>query len=108
MIILSQLEERKIQNYTSSIVDNIILLRKDDYTVNCYMKTNKVCFNKNIIIEDENEIYEAVIYNNKGGLAIYNVETKRLKNVDSLENILVLGFLLGKLNVEISLDQLIK
>ena len=106
--ILSQLSEKEIKGYTDAIVDNILLLNKDEHTINCYFKSNEIQFNRNILIEDEDEIYEAVIYNNKGGLAIYNVETKKLKNVASLENTLVLGLFIGKIELEISLNQLIK
>ncbi len=106
--ILSQLSEKEIKGYTDAIVDNIILLNKDEHTINCYFKSNEIQFNRNILIEDESEMYEAVIYNNKCGLAIYNVETKKLKNVASLENTLVLGILIGKLDSEVSLNQLIK
>lgn len=106
--ILSQLSEKEIKGYTDAIVDNIILLNKDEHTINCYFKSNEIQFNRNILIEDEGEMYEAVIYNNKGGLAIYNAETKKLKNVASLENTLVLGLFIGKIELEISLNQLIK
>lgn len=106
--ILSQLSEKEIKGYTDAIVDNIILLNKDEHTINCYFKSNEIQFNRNILIEDESEMYEAVIYNNKCGLAIYNIETKKLKNVASLENTLVLGILIGKLDSEVSLNQLIK
>ena len=107
-IILSQLSKEQIQGYATTIVNNIILLKKDEHTVNCYLKSNEIHFNRNILIEDGNEIYEAVIYNNSGALGIYNVQTKKLKNVPSLENTLILGIYLGKLDLEISLDQLIK
>ena len=36
------------------------------------------------------------------------VYSKKLKNVPSLENTLILGIYLGKIDLEISLDQLIK
>lgn len=106
--ILSQLSEKEVKGYTDAIVDNIILLNKDEHTINCYFKSNEIQFNRNILIEDEGKMYEAVIYNNKGGLAIYNVETKKLKNVASLENTLVLGIFIGKLDLEISLNQFVK
>ena len=106
--ILSRLSEKEIKDYTNSIIDNIILLNKDEHTINFYFKSNEVQFNRNVLIEDEGEVYEAVIYNNIGGLAIYNVETKKLKNVASLENTIVLGFFLGKLDLEMSINQLIK
>lgn len=106
--ILSQLSEKEIKVYTDAIVDNIILLNKDEHAFNLYFKSNEIQFNRNILIEDEGEMYEAVIYNNKSGLAIYNVETKKLKNVASLENTLVLGLFIGKIELEISLNQLIK
>ena len=77
--ILSQLSKKEIKGYTDTIVDNIILLNKDEHTINCYFKSNDVQFNKNVLIEDDGEVYEAVIYNNIGGLAIYNMETKKLK-----------------------------
>ena len=107
-IILSQLSKEQIQRYATTIVDNIILLKKDAHTINCYLKSKEIHFNRNVLIEDDNEIYEAVIYNNSGALGIYNVQTKKLKNVPSLENTLILGIYLGKLALEISLDQLIK
>jgi len=106
--ILSQLSEKEIKGYTDTILDNIILLNKDEHTINCYFKNNELQFNRNVLIEDDGEVYEAVIYNNIGGLAIYNVETKKLKNVASLENTLVLGLFIGKIELEISLNQLIK
>jgi hypothetical protein len=106
--ILSQLSEKEIKGYTDTIVDNIILLNKDEHTINCYFKSNDVQFNRNVLIEDDGEVYEAVIYNNIGGLVIYNVEAKKLKNVASLENALVLGIFIGKLDLEISLNQFIK
>ena len=105
--ILSQLSEKEIKGYTDTIVDNIILLNKDEHTINCYFKSNDVQFNRNVLIEDDGEVYEAVIYNNIGGLVIYNVEAKKLKNVASLENALVLGIFIGKLDLEISLNQFI-
>lgn len=94
--ILSQLSEKEIKGYTDTILDNIILLNKDEHTINCYFKNNELQFNRNVLIEDDGEVYEAVIYNNIGGLAIYNVEKKKLKNVASLENTLVLGLFIGK------------
>lgn len=106
--ILSQLSEKEIKGYTDAIVDNIMLLNKDEHTINCYFKSNEIQFNRNILIEDGGEMYEVVIYNNKDGLAIYNVETKKLKNEVSLENTLVLGLFIGKIELEISLNQLIK
>ena len=37
--ILSQLSEKEIKGYTDTILDNIILLNKDEHTINCYFKT---------------------------------------------------------------------
>jgi hypothetical protein len=49
--ILSQLSEKEVNGYTDTIVDNIILLNKDEHTINCYFKSNDVQFNKMYLLK---------------------------------------------------------